>query len=573
MTELREATPIAAPETPVLRARKNADTAHSLWPVSQSLAWLDWVTHLAASPIKQQELAQLAADHAVQLARTLGGTQEHAADIAPRRLRDPAWNQWPFNAWRKGYLLTQEWWSQATHNVPGVEAHHADLAAFGARLLLEAWNPANQLATNPVALRQTASEAGANLLRGFQHAVEDLKRLQAGMPEAGTQPFRVGRDLAVTPGKVVYRNELIELLQYSPSTAQVRPEPILIVPAWIMKYYILDLSPHNSMIRYLVDQGYTVFCISWKNPGADASDLGMDDYLNSGIHAALLAVNAIVPNVNVHGVGYCLGGTLLTIAAAAMAGKHDTRLASLSLLAAQTDFSEPGELSVFIDESQIAALEAQMQTRGFLTGEQMAAAFQMLRSDELIWARAEHDYLLGQERSMTDLMAWNADTTRMPARMHSEYLRKLFLHNELATNRYQANGEEVRLGALQLPIFCVGTETDHVVPWRSAYKLNFLTPAPITFVLTNGGHNAGIVSEPGHPRRHVRLLTRPAHATAPTPEQCLHQAALHEGSWWPHWTQWLNAQSGTPGPLPSLGKPEQGYPILDDAPGHYVLEK
>ncbi|MCJ9713391.1 alpha/beta fold hydrolase, partial [Bordetella hinzii] len=269
---------------------------------------------------------------------------------------------------------------------------------------------------------------------------EDALRELGRQPPAGAEHFRPGKEVAVTPGKVVFRNRLIELLQYAPATATVHPEPVLIVPAWIMKYYILDLSPHNSLIRYLVSQGYTVFCVSWKNPDAAYRDLGMDDYLDEGIQAALKAVGAIVPRQRVHATGYCLGGTLLAIAAAAMARDGDRRLASLSLFTAQTDFSEPGELGLFIDESQVSMLEAQMARTGYLRAGQMAGAFQMLRSYDLLWSRMVNDYLLGRRRPMSDLMAWNADATRMPARMHGQYLRRLFLDNDLAQNRYEVAG-------------------------------------------------------------------------------------------------------------------------------------
>jgi polyhydroxyalkanoate synthase len=342
-----------------------------------------------------------------------------------------------------------------------------------------------------------------------------------------------------------------------------------------MKYYILDLSPQNSLVKYLVDQGHTVFCISWKNPGAEERDLGMDDYLRLGLGAALDAVTSIVPQQKVHALGYCLGGTLLAIGAAAMARDGDDRLASLTLLAAQTDFTEPGELGLFIDESQVSLLEAQMAQTGYLTGQQMGGAFQLLRSNDLLWSRVINHYLLGEPAEVNDLMAWNADATRLPARMHSEYLRSLFLHDDLAQSRYRVGGRPISLAEIKAPVFLLGTLTDHVAPWRSVYKLHYLTPAEITFALTSGGHNAGIVSPPGNPRRHYQLLTTAAFTgqadARNDPDRWLAEAPRAEGSWWPAWHEWLRERSGAPVGPPRMGLP--GADRLDDAPGRYVLEK
>jgi polyhydroxyalkanoate synthase len=345
---------------------------------------------------------------------------------------------------------------------------------------------------------------------------------------------------------------------------------VLLVPAWIMKYYILDLSPANSLVKYLVDQGHTVFCISWKNPGADDRDLGLDDYLQLGLFAALDTVSKIVPKHKVHALGYCLGGTLLAIAAAAMARDRDDRLASVTLLAAQTNFKEPGELALFIDESQVKLLEAQMAQSGYLSAQQMAGAFSLLRSYDLLWSRLVNRYLLGESSEMNDLMAWNADTTRMPARMHGEYLRHFFLHDDLAERRYRVGDGPVALSDITVPVFVVGTVTDHVAPWRSVFKLHYLTPAEITFVLTSGGHNAGIVSPPGHARRHYQMLTSGAGERRLEPDTWLAQAPDAQGSWWPAWHEWLCAHSSAATDPPPIGFPAQPS---SPAPGHYVLEK
>ena len=553
----------------------------SLSPAAGLLAASDWALHLAASPGKCMDLARLAMHQSGELAEyarermTAGADQQARLGVQPavedRRFRAPEWQQWPFNYLHQSFLFKQQWWAAATHGVQGVEKHHENMVAFAARQWLDMFSPGNQLATNPVVLQRTLQQGGANLLRGALNAADDLQRLAADQGPAGVEDFVVGRDVGITPGKVVLKNRLMELIQYTPTTATVHPEPILIVPAWIMKYYILDLSPHNSLIGYLVDQGHTVFCVSWKNPGYEDRDLGMDDYLELGFHAALDAVTTIVPGQKVHTTGYCLGGTMLAIAAAAMARDGDERLASLSLLAAQTDFSEPGELGLFIDESQLRLLDAQMHQNGYLKASQMAGAFQMLRSYDLLWSRMVNEYLLGERAPMNDLMAWNADATRMPALMHSQYLRRLFLNDDLSEGRYPVDGRPVSLGNLTLPMFMVGTLTDHVAPWRSVFKLHQMSPAEITFALTSGGHNGGIVNPPGNERRRYQLLTRPAGGSYVAPEEWLETAPRTQGSWWPAWLEWLKARSGTPAKPPRMGA--GAYKPVGDAPGTYVLEK
>lgn len=542
---------------------------------------MNWASHLATSPGKRMRLQRLAAQQLARLVELASQRIATAPDAAAagatpatdRRFADPAWNHYPFDLLREAFSMQGRWWDEATTGVWGVDPHHQKLVQFGARQMLDVFSPGNWLFSNPVVIERTLQENGANLARGMSYYLDDVRRQIVGLPPPGTEQFEVGRDVATTPGKIVLRNRLIELIQYSPTTAQVHPEPILVVPAWIMKYYILDLSPHNSLVKYLVDQGHTVFCVSWKNPGNAERDLGMDDYLSLGIDAALTAINAIVPGQKIHATGYCLGGTLMSIAAAAAARDGDERLASLSLFTAQTDFSEPGELALFIDESQVALLEAQMAETGYLRADQMAGAFQMLRSYDLLWSRLVSEYLLGERRPMNDLMAWNADATRMPARMHSQYLRRLFLDNDLAKGRYPVGDRAVSLADVKLPIFCVGTATDHVAPWKSVYKLHYLSPAEITFVLTSGGHNAGIVSEPGHPRRRFHVRTRPAYGANIAVDEWTASATEHQGSWWEQWLAWLQARSGDKVKPPRMGAASKGYTILGDAPGDYVTER
>jgi polyhydroxyalkanoate synthase len=447
------------------------------------------------------------------------------------------------------------------------------MVEFTSRQVLDMFSPSNFLLTNPELLQRSIREGGANLLSGFQNFIEDWERAISGRKPVGAEEFQVGRDVAVTPGKIVYQNRLIELIQYSPITEKVRSEPVLIVPAWIMKFYILDLSPQNSLVRYLTEQGFTVFMISWKNPAPEDRDLGMDDYRTLGVMSALEAVNAVVPDRRVHAVGYCLGGTLLAIAAAAMARDGDERLQSITLLAAQTDFTEAGELMLFINESQLAFLEDMMWEQGFLDTKQMAGAFQMLRSNDLVWSYMVRNYLMGERQPMIDLMAWNADATRMPYRMHSEYLRRLFLNNDLAEGRYLVDGKPVALTDIRAPIFSVGTERDHVAPWRSTYKIHLLADTDeVTYLLASGGHNAGIVSQPGGNGRGYRMLTKKSAERYVDPDTWLGLTREQYGSWWPEWIAWLNARSGQPVEPPAMGASERGYPVLRDAPGEYVLQ-
>ncbi len=550
-----------------------------LSPMSAFAAYFDWAANLAFSPGKQWQLWEKGFKKSLRLGNYVGrrallGKVPPCIDPLPQdhRFDHAAWQRWPCDVMYQSFLLTQQWWHNAVTGLRGVNAQHEKMAEFSTRQLLDILSPSNMLWTNPEVIEHTLRHGGLNLVQGLQNFVEDAERTLGGKKPLGADMFRVGHEVAVTPGKVVYRNRLIELIQYAPTTRSVRPEPVLIVPAWIMKYYILDLSPQNSLIRFLVGAGYTVFMISWKNPGPQDRDLGMDDYRRLGVMSALDAINAVVPRAKVHATGYCLGGTLLAIAAAAMARDGDERLASVSFFAAQTDFTEAGELMLFINESQVTFLEDVMWEQGFLDSRQMAGAFRMLRSNDLFWSRIVREYLMGERTPMTDLMAWNADATRMPYRMHSEYLRHLFLDNDLAEGRFRANGAVVALTDITWPLFAVGTETDHVAPWRSVYKFHLLTDAQVTFLLTSGGHNAGIVSQPGHPHRHYRSLTRDVGQPYLDADHWAAQAPAAEGSWWPEWVRWLDARSGAAVAPPAMGAPAKGYLLLGDAPGNYVRE-
>lgn len=548
-------------------------------PASLMSAYFDWLVHLAISPGTQAQLLEKAVREALQFTlhfyrATLTTARKPYIEVPPEdhRFSAPGWQRWPFNFLCQSFLLAEQWWHDATTGIQGVSRHHEDVVSFLTRQFIDIFSPSNFPLTNPEILDATMRQGGGNLIKGMLNFIQDWERAVTGKKPVGAEAFGVGKTLAITPGKVVHRNRLIELIQYSPTTETVYAEPVLIIPAWIMKYYILDLSPQNSLVRYLVDNGHTVFMISWKNPGSEDRDLSMEDYRTLGVMDALDAISAIVPEQKVHAVGYCLGGTLLYIAAAAMARDGDTRLGSTTIFAAESDFTEAGELMVFIDESQVNYIENLMWDQGYLDAKQMAGVFQLLRSNDLIWSRLVHDYLLGEREPMIDLMAWNTDTTRMPYRMHSEYLRTLFINNDLAEGRYEAGGRPVALSDIRVPLFVVGTEKDHVAPWHSVYKIHLLADTEVTFVLTTGGHNAGVVSEPGHPRRSYQISTKREAEQYVDPETWQAVTPRHEGSWWPAWEGWLAGHSRGLIPRPSMGASERGYPPLDDAPGIYVLQ-
>jgi len=553
----------------------------SVSPVALWSAYSDWAGHLANAPGTQLALLEEAYGDWMRLAAYVcrHAFMSDGPFIEPpphdRRFSDATWRKPPFDVVYQSFLLWQQWWHDATVGVRGVAPANERIVEFTMRQFLDLFAPANSPLLHPTILEATASERGQNLVRGFFNFLEDLRRVLAGRRPVGAEKFVPGREVAVTPGKIVYRNELIELLQYAPTTNTVRPEPVLIVPAWIMKYYILDLSPENSMVRHLVANGFTVFMISWRNPGSEHRDLSLEDYRRLGVKAALKAIDSICRGARVHACGYCIGGTLLAIAAAQMGRDKDHRLASMTLLAAQTDFSEAGELMLFLTEAQVAYLEDVMWERGYLDARQMAGAFQLLRSNDLIWSEIVRQYMLGQRRPLTDLMAWNTDATRMPYRMHSEYLRHMFLGNDLAGGRYKADGRPVALSDIRIPTFIVATESDHVAPWRSVFKFQLFTDTEVTFVLTTGGHNIGILGLPERrtslPARTFRMAKRAEHEEHPDPESWLVAAQRHEGSWWPAWVSWLAEKSSEPVAPPRFGAPARGYPVLGDAPGTYVF--
>lgn len=494
-------------------------------------------------------------------------------DAGDRRFRDKAWEQdFIFDYIKQSYLLLARHVHDVVCCVEGLDDHTQRKISFFTRQFIDALSPTNFLLTNPEVLRETVRSHGQNLLNGLANLLRDIEdgegQLRIRMTD--TSAFKLGRDVATTPGKVVFENELMQLLQYAPRTPRQFKRPLLIVPPWINKYYILDLRPDNSFIRWALDQGHTVFCISWVNPDEKLADKGFDDYLKEGALAALDAVCEQCGVKEINAVGYCLGGTLLAIAAAYLAKRRDKRLASLTFFTSLLDFKEPGELGVFIDDTSLAALEEKMSERGYLEGSEMAATFNMLRANDLIWSFVVNNYLLGKDPFPFDLLFWNSDSTRMPAKMHAFYLRNMYRDNRLSQpGGIDLLGVPIDLGKIKTPAYFISTIEDHIAPWKTCYRGARLLSGPVRFVLGGSGHIAGIVNPPT-PQKYGYW----DHAGDGFPEAAdawLEQATQHPGSWWPDWQRWITslgaeqvtARDPVAGPLG----------VIEEAPGRYVLAR
>ena len=544
-------------------------------PMQLALAYSDWLGHLSLAPGKRTQLLQSLAEKILKLstaaARSLTGKDTQDTKHSSPLFKHELWNKPPFNILAKGHQTTMDWLKEMATDVPGMESSSSDLVSFINEQLFQLLAPSNSPLTNPEVLKTTWDEKGRNVLKGISHLQRDIQKnlLKKNEPEMGE--FKVGENMAITPGKIIFQNDLIELIQYKPTTKTVAQEPVLIVPAWIMKYYILDLSPEKSLVKYLVDQGKTVFMISWKNPDKEDRELCLENYLKSGFFAALDAVKAIVPNVKINAVGYCIGGTLLSIGAATLARENDDSLNSITLLAAQVDFTEPGEIKRFLGASQLAFLDSLMWTDGYLEAASMGDAFKALRAEDMIINPAIERYYLGRETKPNALMAWNADGTRMPAAMHSRYLQALFMENQLASCKFMVDDKPVALQDIRVPFFVIGTTTDHVAPWKSVYKIQHLGRSEVTFLLTTGGHNAGIICGPEHPRRQFQVMTHDPMDKYIDPDTWVETVETQQGSWWPLWDYWLNEQSIGEAPKRTMGASKKGYKALRDAPGDYVL--
>ena len=542
----------------------------SPWAALQ--AWEDWLFHLSVSPARQIELWWRW--HGAMQTLSAGAQANEQKDWAfkpepgDRRFRSPAWSRSPYHVLAQSHLAAEAQWQAATSCLRGVAEHHARRVSFMGSSILNAVAPVNYPWTNPDVLDETLASGGQNFIKGMANLWKDIAA-QGGHVRPEDRPlWRVGETMAISEGHVVYRNDLFELIQYAPLTEMVHPDPVLIVPAWIMKYYILDITPEDSFVRWLVSQGFTVYMISWKNPGAEQRDTGFDDYRRYGVMKALDVVHKASGGAPVHGVGYCLGGTILSITAAAMGRRRDSRFASLTLLAAQTDFREAGELLLFIDESQVALLEDMMHIEGTLDARNMAGAFSILRAHELVYSRIVDRYMLGRESERGPLDAWLADTTRMPSRMQSEYLRQLFMENSFTHGELPVDGEFVAVKDIRVPVFALGAERDHIAPWHSVYRIGLHGNVETTFVLTGGGHNTSVVSPPGKAGAYFYTGAPIGEMDYIEPDAWLSQAVRKEGSWWPEWLVWLKARAGSG---TSIHPPEPSE-ILESAPGTYVLE-
>ena len=509
---------------------------------------------------------------AATLTRLQGGAVDPIAAPAAqdKRFQDPDWTKNAgFDFVKQAYLLASNWADQMVDEAEGLDGHTRDKARFYVRQISSALSPSNFIATNPELIRDTLRENGANLVRGMTMLAEDI---EAGggelrLRQSDPSKFRLGENIAVTPGKVIFRNDLMELIQYAPATENVLRRPLLIVPPWINKFYILDLNAEKSFIRWAVSQGLTVFCMSWVNPDERQAEKGFDAYMREGVLDALTAIETATGEREVATIGYCVGGTLLAVTLAYMAAREDRRIRSATFFTTQVDFTHAGDLKVFVDEAQVQAVEAVMKTRGYLEGSRMANAFNMLRPNDLIWPYVVNVYLKGKAPFPFDLLFWNSDATRMPAANHSFYLRNCYLENNLATGEMAIDGVKLDLGRVDVPIFNLATREDHIAPAKSVFTGSKLFGGPVEYVLAGSGHIAGVVNPPSKPKYGYRTGALGQGAF----EDWLGSAQSHEGSWWPYWFGWLEAQA--PERVPARQPGEGALPALCDAPGEYVRMK
>jgi polyhydroxyalkanoate synthase len=543
-------------------------------PANIGNAFFEMTTRLMADPSKLvQAQISLWNDYMTLWQRTaqrfLGGDAEPTVEAlqGDRRFKDSSWNDNTlFDFIKQSYLLTARWMQSTVADVEGLDDKTARKVDFYTRQFVDAMAPSNFLLTNPEVLKATIDSGGENLIKGLTNLLDDLERgkgrLAIRMTDMGA--FHIGENIAVTPGKVIFQNDLLQLIQYEPTTDTVKRRPLLIIPPWINKFYILDLRPDNSFIRWAVGQGHTVFVISWVNPDERLAHKTFEDYMLEGPLAALDAIEQATGEREANVIGYCLGGTLLASTLAYMKAKGDDRFKSATYLVTMVDFAEAGELAVFIDEEQLAALEERMKTTGYLEGRDMATTFNMLRANDLIWSFVVNNYLLGKDPFPFDLLYWNADSTRMPAAMHSFYLRNMYQKNKLVEpGGITLAGVPIDVRKVTVPSFLLSTREDHIAPWKSTYAATRLYGGPTKFTLSASGHIAGVVNPPGSKYGHWENTKMPS-----TPEQWLETATLVNASWWPSWEKWVGKFGGgqVKARIPGDGKLKP----TEDAPGSYV---
>ena len=499
--------------------------------------------------------------------RMLNFQSPDAALPRDKRFSHPEWSEnAAFSFIRESYLVASKSLLATVRGVKDLDPQTARKVDFYTRQFVDAMSPSNFIATNPEVLSATLNTGGENLLRGLEHVLADLDegggRLQISM--TGKEAFRFGENIASTPGKVVYQNELLQLIQYEPTTAEVRKRPLFIIMPWINKYYVLDLQPKNSFIKWAVDQGHTVFVSSWVNPDERLAQTTFEDYMTKGLIAAFDAIEAATGEHEFNAIGYCLGGTMLAATMAYLAAHGDNRIVSATTFVTLIDFTDAGDMGVFVDEQQIASVEKRMQEHGYLDAADMAMSFNMLRANDLIWSFVVNNYLLGKDPVPFDLLYWNADATRMPAVMHSYYMRKMYQKNVLKEpGGITLAGTPIDLRTIKQPMFLLSCREDHLAPWKSTYAATQIYSGPVAFVLAASGHLAGVISPPGSKYGHWTNDKTPA-----SPDEWLASAEAQKGSWWPTWDKWVTEFDG--GRVPARIPGDHKLPVIEDAPGSYV---
>jgi len=558
-----------------LERQQSGHGGTTLDPLNIGSAFLEMTAHMMADPGKLVQAQMNLWQDYMKLwqsttARMLGEVSEPVIepDTGDRRFKDTAWDEnQMFDFIKQSYLLSARWMQSTVGEVEGMDTKTAKKVDFYTRQFVDALAPSNFVMTNPEVLRATMESGGENLVRGLENLLEDLERGKGrlAIKMTDTEAFELGRNIAVTPGKVVFQTDLMQLIQYTPTTEKVYKRPLLIIPPWINKYYILDLREKNSFVRWATEEGFTVFIVSWVNPDEKLTAKTFEDYMIEGPLAAFDAIEKATGETDLNVIGYCLGGTLLACTLAYMTAKKDSRVKSATFLTALTDFTESGELGVFIDEEQLTALEEKMSHTGYLEGAHMATTFNMLRANDLIWSFVVNNYLLGKDPFPFDLLYWNSDSTRMPAAMHSFYLRRMYQENLLAKpGGIELKGVPIDLGKVKTPAFILSTKEDHIAPWKSTYAATQLFSGPARFVLAASGHIAGVVNPPA--------AGKYSHWTNPknpeSPDDWLVSAEEHPGSWWPEWAKWVSKFAGAKVAARVPG--DAKLKVIEDAPGSYA---